>query len=153
MPACPTQRLSFIEEAFKCFHLNYLEHPKICTQLACITPQNQLVKNVISGCMSQVKLLEGTGSSFGHTSVAEFLDKAVEPPPSVSVQNAVRLLQDIGAFEAPGERLTLLGRHLAALPLPPRIGKMLLYGVLFACLDPILTISCCMAYRCACGGT
>lgn len=98
--------------------------------------------------MVQVKLLEGAG--FGHTSVAEFLDKAVEPPPAVSVANAVRLLQDIGAFEAPGERLTLLGRHLAALPLPPRIGKMLLYGVLFGCLDPILTVSCCMAYRCAC---
>ena len=38
----------------------------------------------------------------------------------------------------------VLGRHLAALPLPPRIGKMLLYG----CLDPILTVTCCMAYRC-----
>lgn len=51
-------------------------------------------------------------------------------------------------WQAPGERLTLLGRHLAALPLPPRIGKMLLYGVLFSTLDPILTVSCCMAYRC-----
>lgn len=42
----------------------------------------------------------------------------------------------------------MLGRHLAALPLPPRIGKMLLYGVLFGCLDPVLTVACCMAYRC-----
>jgi HrpA-like RNA helicase len=42
----------------------------------------------------------------------------------------------------------VLGRHLAALPLPPRIGKMLLYGCLFGCLDPILTVTCCMAYRC-----
>ncbi len=93
-----------------------------------------------------MKLLESSG--FNHTSIAEFLDKAVEPPPAVSVANAVQLLQDIGALEAPGERLTVLGRHLAALPLPPRIGKMLLYGVLFGCLDPILTVSCCMAYRC-----
>ena len=37
---------------------------------------------------------------------------------------------------------------MAALPLPPRVGKMLLYGVLFGCLDPILTVTCCMAYRC-----
>ena len=43
----------------------------------------------------------------------------------------------------------VLGRHLAALPLPPRIGKMLLYGALFGCLDPILTVTCCMAYRCS----
>jgi HrpA-like RNA helicase len=92
-----------------------------------------------------VKLLDGP--SFSHSSVAEFLNKAVEPPPAVSLQNAVRLLQDIGAFEEDSERLTVLGRHLAALPLPPRVGKMLLYAVLFGCLDPILTVTCCMAYR------
>lgn len=45
------------------------------------------------------------------------------------------------------ERLTSLGRHLAALPLPPALGKMLLYGVLFSCLDPVLTVACVMAYR------
>ena len=45
----------------------------------------------------QVKMLEGGG--FSHESVAEFLNKAVEPPPEISVANAVRLLQDIGAFE------------------------------------------------------
>ena len=45
----------------------------------------------------QVKMLEG--GAFSHSSVAEFLNKAVEPPPEVSVANAVRLLQDIGAFE------------------------------------------------------
>ena len=45
----------------------------------------------------QVKMLEG--GSFTHSSVAEFLNKAVEPPPEISVSNAVRLLQDIGAFE------------------------------------------------------
>ena len=42
-------------------------------------------------------MLEGGG--FTHESVGEFLNKAVEPPPEISVANAVRLLQDIGAFE------------------------------------------------------
>ena len=51
-------------------------------------------------------------------------------------------------MQAGSEQLTLLGRHLAALPLPPRIGKMLLYGALFGCLDPVLTVTCAMAYRC-----
>ena len=45
----------------------------------------------------QVKMLEG--GAFSHSSVAEFLNKAVEHPPEVSVANAVRLLQDIGAFK------------------------------------------------------
>ncbi len=50
---------------------------------------------------------------------------------------------------APGtEALTRLGRHLAALPLPPAAGKLLLYGLLFRCLDPLLTIACGLAYRC-----
>lgn len=49
---------------------------------------------------------------------------------------------------APGsEALTRLGRHLAALPLPPAAGKLLLYGVLLRCLDPLLTIACSLAYR------
>lgn len=94
----------------------------------------------------QVKLLEGAGSG---PSVAAFLGRAVEPPVEAAVKNALRLLEDIGAIQEETEALTKLGRHLAALPLPPRVGKMLLFGVMFGCLDPILTVACCMAYRCA----
>ena len=58
------------------------------------------------------------------------------------------MLSIVFCYEQAGtEQLTVLGRHLAALPLPPRIGKMLLYGVLFGCLDPVLTVTCAMAYR------
>jgi ATP-dependent RNA helicase DHX36 len=64
------------------------------------------------------------------------------PPPC----NRVQLLEDIGALDE-REHLTSLGRHLAALPLPPALGKMLLYACLFSCLDPVLTVACCMAYR------
>ena len=37
--------------------------------------------------------------------------------------------------------LTPLGRHLAALPLEPRVGKALLLGKLFGVLSPALTIA------------
>lgn len=53
----------------------------------------------------QVKLLEGRG--FGDTSVARFLEQAVEPPPAVAVINALRLLEAIGALEEGTERLTV----------------------------------------------
>ena len=33
------------------------------------------------------------------------------------------------------------------LPVEPRLGKMLMYGCVLKCLDPILTIVCCLAYR------
>ena len=92
----------------------------------------------------QVKLLEGAASG---PSVASFLGRAVEPPVDAAVGNALRLLEDIGAIQEGSEALTKLGRHLAALPLPPRVGKMLLFGVMFGCLDPVLTVACCMAYR------
>ena len=45
------------------------------------------------------------------------------------------------------QALTSLGRHLAALPLPPRMGKLLLYATMFACLDPLLTVACFAAFR------
>lgn len=47
--------------------------------------------NIKCVCLSQVKLLDGP--AFTHSSVAEFLNRAVQAPPAVSVQNAVRLLQ------------------------------------------------------------
>lgn len=49
------------------------------------------------------------------------------------------------------EHLTGLGRHLAAIPISPQLGKLVLFGILFRCLQPILTIACFRAYRCAAG--
>ena len=92
-------------------------------------------------------MLEGAAAG---PSVADFLSKAVEPPVDAAVQNALRLLEDIGAIQQGTEALTKLGQYLAALPLPPRVGKMLLFGVMFGCLDPVLTVACCMAYRYMC---
>jgi ATP-dependent RNA helicase DHX36 len=97
----------------------------------------------------QVKLLDVPGTR--EVRVAEFLARAVEPPLPQAVERALELLEDIGALARDaaggGERLTGLGRHLAALPLPPALGKLLLHGALFKVLDPVLTVACCMAYR------
>lgn len=83
------------------------------------------------------------------TPLATFLARALDPPVPRAVDAAVSLLTDIGALDAT-ERLTVLGRHLAALPMSPRLGKLVLYGLAFDCVDPILTIACAMSYRCAC---
>ncbi|KAA6424000.1 MAG: putative ATP-dependent RNA helicase DHX36-like [Trebouxia sp. A1-2] len=104
----------------------------------------ELKRSPLDELCLQVKLLEGAASG---PSVASFLGRAVEPPVDAAVRNALRLLEDIGAIQEGSEALTKLGRHLAALPLPPRVGKMLLFGVMFGCLDPVLTVACCMAYR------
>uniref|UniRef100_A0A803MJZ3 RNA helicase n=1 Tax=Chenopodium quinoa TaxID=63459 RepID=A0A803MJZ3_CHEQI len=78
--------------------------------------------------------------------VGSFLAKALQPPDSLSVENAIELLKTIGALDE-REELTPLGRHLCTLPLEPNIGKMLLMGSIFQCLNPALTIAAALAYR------
>lgn len=78
--------------------------------------------------------------------VGSFLEKALQPPDPLSVQNALELLKAIGALDDQ-EELTPLGRHLCTLPLDPNIGKMLLMGAFFKCLNPALTIAAALTYR------
>ena len=78
--------------------------------------------------------------------VASTLAAALTPPDVVSVDSALAELKDLRAFDI-DERLTPLGRHLAQMPVDARIGKMLLFGALLGCLDPILTIAGAMSGR------
>ncbi|XVE75856.1 hypothetical protein DITRI_Ditri12bG0125100 [Diplodiscus trichospermus] len=78
--------------------------------------------------------------------VGPFLAKALQPPDPLSVQNAIELLKTIGALDD-AEELTTLGRHLCTLPLDPNIGKMLIMGAIFQCLNPALTIAAALAHR------
>lgn len=78
--------------------------------------------------------------SLGLGSIEEFLSKALQPPEQRAVRNAVELLKTIGALDEQ-EELTDLGLHLSNLPVEPRLGKMLLMGSVFRCLDPVLTIA------------
>ncbi|CAN6479255.1 unnamed protein product [Victoria cruziana] len=78
--------------------------------------------------------------------ISSFLAKALQPPDPLSLQNAIDLLKTVGAFDDM-EELTPLGRHLCTLPLDPNIGKMLLFGSIFQCLDPALTIAAALAHR------
>lgn len=45
------------------------------------------------------------------------------------------------------KKFYLTGRHLCTLPLDPNIGKMILMGSIFQCLDPALTIAAALAHR------
>ena len=103
------------------------------------------VESAAAGSGPQAAAL-GAASASGPGSTATFLARAVEPPLGPAVEAAVTLLTDIGAL-AEGERLTRLGRHLAALPLHPRVGKMLLFASLFDCADPALTVAASGAAR------
>jgi ATP-dependent RNA helicase DHX36 len=89
-----------------------------------------------------------TIANLGLGKADSFLKTAINPPKKDSVTAAVNLLLKInalkpgfGSLEAP-EELTALGRLLAELPIGPMLGKMVVIGALFSCLDPILSIAC-----------
>ncbi|XP_041825881.1 ATP-dependent RNA helicase DHX29 isoform X2 [Melanotaenia boesemani] len=71
----------------------------------------------------------------------DFLSRALDAPQPQSVSNAVNLLRKIGACHADNHILTPLGHHLASLPINVKIGKMLIYGAILGCLEPIATIA------------
>lgn len=75
----------------------------------------------------------------GDSSIGEFLAKAIQPPPSVSVVQSIRLLMKMGALDR-NENITELGNRLVDLPVDVQLGKTLLYAVLLKCIDPVLTI-------------
>uniref|UniRef100_A0A2C9JGM8 RNA helicase n=1 Tax=Biomphalaria glabrata TaxID=6526 RepID=A0A2C9JGM8_BIOGL len=71
----------------------------------------------------------------------EFLNRALDPPQTLAVSRAMSLLKEVGACYVDESSLTPLGHHLAALPVNIRIGKMLLLGSIFGCLEPIVSQS------------
>ena len=71
--------------------------------------------------------------------VASFLAQAIEPPPPPAVTAAVNNLKALEAFTQ-DEEMTDLGRVLSKLPVHPTLGKMILLGIIFRCLDPMLTL-------------
>ncbi|KAK2966090.1 hypothetical protein RJ640_025586 [Escallonia rubra] len=87
----------------------------------------------------QVKLL-----SLGK--IKPFLMKALEPPRDEAINSAISLLYEVGAIEG-DEELTPLGHHLAKLPVDVLVGKIMLYGGIFGCLSPILSISAFLSYK------
>ncbi|XP_069688827.1 putative ATP-dependent RNA helicase DHX57 [Periplaneta americana] len=96
--------------------------------------------------LEQLLLRIKTLSHFADRNPHEVLGGTLEPPPVESVDSALLRLKDVGALDSDNE-LTPLGRHLAALPVDVRIGKLMLLGSIFCCVDSALTIAACLSYK------
>ena len=127
------------------------------------TPLEELCLNIklleYNGCLALVRNggeLDDDASSVAsntESSISTFLSKAVQPPDERSVRTAIDLLHTIGALntdDADEEVLTPLGLRLAELPMDPRLGKMILYAVLFKCLDPVRCVAMLLAPHVCC---
>uniref|UniRef100_A0A8B9NQM0 Putative ATP-dependent RNA helicase DHX57 n=1 Tax=Apteryx owenii TaxID=8824 RepID=A0A8B9NQM0_APTOW len=122
-----------------CFHLfssHHYNHQLIKQQLPEIqrVPLEQL-------CL-RIKILE----MFSAQSLHSVLSRLIEPPRTESLRASKLRLQDLGALTS-DEKLTPLGYHLASLPVDVRIGKLMLFGTIFRCLDPALTIAASLAFK------
>ena len=89
--------------------------------------------------------LDVKSQAFG-TPVREFLAEAIEPPAPKAVDASVINLQALDAL-TDSEEITPLGRLLASLPVHPTLGKMIVLGIIFRCLDPMLILGAASAER------
>ena len=72
--------------------------------------------------------------------IEETLLEALDPPSSKNIQRAINALVDAKALTTK-EDLTPLGRQLARLPLDVFLGKLLVLGTFYQCLDAVLSIA------------
>ncbi|KAH0480682.1 MAG: hypothetical protein KVP17_005077 [Porospora cf. gigantea B] len=63
-----------------------------------------------------------------------------DPPTTEAVDAAEAFLTRIGALSSTSGELTLEGHQLATLPLPPILGRLLLLGHRYGCLDETMTL-------------
>ena len=78
--------------------------------------------------------------------IQDFLSQVMESPSTDSINLSLTKLTALNALDH-DENLTPLGYHLAQLPVDPQLGKMLLFGAIFSCLSPILTIAACLSFK------
>lgn len=69
-----------------------------------------------------------------------FLQGAIDPPDESRVRDAVENLKYMGALDA-NEKLTVMGGYLAGMPVSVSLGKLILLGIVFRCLDPLLILA------------
>ena len=85
--------------------------------------------------------------SCGYGDIATFLSEAITSPPAKAVTAAITTLSEIQALDPEDQSLTPLGKHLSMLPVDVHIGKMLIMGAIFRCIDPIATIAACISSK------
>ena len=113
-----------------CFHLfSKHRHDTLLTEQQ--TPE--MLRLSLQDLVLRVKICKLGG-------VEETLAEALDPPSAKNVRRAVDALVDVKALTAT-EELTHLGRQLARLPLDVFLGKLILLGTTFGCIDGTLTIA------------
>ncbi|EGE03652.1 ATP dependent RNA helicase [Trichophyton equinum CBS 127.97] len=113
-----------------CFHLfSKYRHDKLLSDQQ--TPE--MLRLSLQDLILRVKIcnlgdIEGT------------LSEAMDPPSSKNIRRAIESLKTVKALTGT-ETLTPLGKQLAKLPLDVFLGKLILYGAFFKCVDAAVSIA------------
>lgn len=95
----------------------------------------------LSNIVMHVKAL-----NFPEMSVEDVLSETIEPPAAERVAAAMKDLTMVGALDA-RKNLTPLGKVLLQLPVEVQVGKLVLLGAFFRCLDNALTLAAILTNR------
>ena len=77
--------------------------------------------------------------TMGISDVLAFLNSGLDPPNQDSIENCKKTLHEMGALV--NDSLSSLGKYLSYLPTDLQSGKLLVFGCIFRCLEPCLTIA------------
>ncbi|KAJ1528629.1 hypothetical protein ONE63_007024 [Megalurothrips usitatus] len=105
-------------------------------------PVPELLRIPLEQLILRMKVLR----NFCGKDIHDIFSNMLESPDSESINSALVRLQNIGALDEKQD-LTPLGCHLAQLPVDVRIGKLMLFGAIFRCLDSALTMAACLSYK------
>ncbi|KZT02710.1 P-loop containing nucleoside triphosphate hydrolase protein [Laetiporus sulphureus 93-53] len=95
----------------------------------------------LSNVVMHVKALNFSGMT-----VEEVLAETIEPPAPDRVVSAMNSLQMVGALDEQ-HNLTSLGRVLLQIPIDVQMGRMVLFGSFFRCLDHAITLAAILTNR------
>ncbi|MEV6714537.1 ATP-dependent RNA helicase HrpA [Lentzea sp. NPDC051208] len=88
-------------------------------------------------------ILQMTNIGLGDIARFPFID----PPDSRNINDGIGLLQELGAINAAEKKLTPTGRKLAALPVDPRLGRMVLEADTTGCLKEVMIIAAALSIQ------
>ncbi|KAG0677570.1 hypothetical protein C6P42_000829 [Pichia californica] len=114
----------------------------LCYKLFTKDTENKMISQPIPEIKrTKLESVYLTVKSIGIKNVYDFLQNGLDPPNKNNIDNAKRILIDIGALNFNDDELTILGRYLSMLPTDLKSGKMLIFGSIFGCFENSLTLA------------
>ena len=92
----------------------------------------EILRTVLAAVILQMAAID-----LGDVEDFPFLD----PPDRRQVRDGIALLQELGALDESGRKLTPLGRQLAQLPIDPRMGRMVIEAERLGCVEEVIVIA------------